>query len=67
MMLKYLQEFQRASLLGRGTVVELGAVDLAREVQEDADFFLKRGYELGLGQDHERDDSVTRCAPSATP
>ena len=47
-----LQQLDRAALLRRRAVVELRAVDLAREVKQDADFVLQRGNEFGLGQDH---------------
>ena len=37
---------------GVGPVVEHAAVDLAGQVQQDADFVLERGNQFGLRQDH---------------
>jgi hypothetical protein len=47
-----LEQLDRAALPGRGPVVELRAVDLAREVEEDPDFVLQRGRQFGPGQYH---------------
>ena len=48
-----LHQLNRAALLGCRAIVELGAVDLACQVQQDADFVLQRRNQLGLAQDHD--------------
>jgi hypothetical protein len=44
------QQLDRAALLGRGTVVELTAIDFACEVAKNLDFLLKLRENFVFGQ-----------------
>src|SRR6185503_7285438 len=46
------EQLENAPLFRARAVVDLRAIDLAGEVEQDADFVLQRSDELGLGHHH---------------